>query len=119
MTYKPNLNDHWKLRAIAATRGTTTMMGAVVLAILNHKPSKPPYFQGLAHIDKFGMVWGRLRGKGQLFTNMVRVGTVQEYTDELKRLADACQMDDSEAKQLMAEGRMWIERDDRAKSRLN
>lgn len=119
MTYKPNMNDHWKLRAIAATRGTTTMMGAVVLAILGHKPSKRPYFTGLASIDKHGVIWALLYAKNNIVPKMTPIGPVQTYTDDLKRLAEVCQMDDGEARQLMDEARKWIERDARAVSRLN
>lgn len=119
MTYKPNMNDHWKLRAIAATRGSTTMMGAVVLAIMGHVPPRPPYFKGLARIDAQGVIHAKMRGRRELFAKERPLMPVQAYTDELKRLAELCQMDDSEARQLMDEGRKWIERDARAVSRLN
>ena len=112
-------NDHWKLRAIHATRGNQTQMGSIILAIIGHVPSKRPYFKGLANIDKEGIIWCLFYSRSIITPKMVPVCHVSQYNDQLKALADACQMDDREANELFSEARKWIERDARAKSVLN
>lgn len=115
------INDHWKLRIIAATRGNQTQMGAVCLAIIGHIPNKRPYFKGLANIDGQGVIWALFyaRGMHNIVPRMVPIGTVQVYNEELHRLADKCKMDDRERNEFFTEAKMWIERDARAKSSLN
>jgi hypothetical protein len=108
--------DHWKLRALYATRGQQTMMGAIVLAILGHVPRRRPYIKGLAEIGKDGMVWAKLYPKSMLIPRKVPLCPVQDFTDELNRLADQCKFDDRERGELFTEARKWIERDHRAQS---
>jgi len=110
--------DHWKLRAIMATRGKQTMMGAIFLAIIGHEPRHRPFIRGLAEIRHDGMVWAKLYPKSALIPRMVPLCSVQDYNDELKRLADLCKFDDREVNELFTEARKWIQRDHRAKSEL-
>ena len=118
MKYQPNMHDHWKLRLVDATRGNASMTGAIVLAILNHVPNKRPFIKGLGRIDKDGIVWARFYPRKRLST-LVPLGFVQEWLDELRRLADIVQMNDGEAEEFFGEARKWIERDERAVSRLD
>jgi hypothetical protein len=117
--YQPNMAVHWKLRAIDATRGNKSMLGAILLAMLNHVPNKRPYFKGLGHINKEGFVSCKFYPRGLLLPRKVVIGTVQSWTDELRRLADMVHMDDKEVHELFEEARKWIERDERAVSRLS
>lgn len=118
--YVPNMGDHWKLRCVAATRGNTdSLMGAVFLAMIGHVPPRRPFFKGLAMIDKAGIVWARLYSRGLLMSKLVPLGKIGEWTDELRRLADLTHMNDQEVHELFDEFRKWIERDHRAKSRLD
>jgi hypothetical protein len=110
--------DHWKLRALYATRGQQTMMGAIVLAIIGHIPRRRPYIRGLAEIDSTGVIWAKLYPKSVLIPRKVPLCKVQDYTDELNRLADLCKFDDRERNELFTEARKWIERDHRAKSEI-
>ena len=112
-------NDHWKLRIIAKTRGNQTMMGAVVLAILGHIPPRGPYYRGLAEISRDGVVWAKLYSRNVLIGRKVPIATITDFTDELRRLADLCKMDDREVADLFEEAKKWIERDHRATSTLH
>ncbi len=114
--YKPNMNDHWKLRVVTATRGHQTMMGAVFLAIIGHVPVRRPYYKGLAEISRDGVIWATLYPRGLIQPRKVPICKVQDYTDELRRLADLCQMDDREVAELFDEAKKWIEKDHRAQS---
>lgn len=112
-------NDHWKLRLITMTQGNHTLMGAVVLAIIGHVPNKKPYFTGLATIDKMGVVWAKFHPRGYLLPRKTPICRVEDWTDELRRLCDLCKLDDREVNEFFTEAKKWIERDERAVSRLN
>ena len=114
-----NMDQHWKLRIVDATRGNQTMMGALVLAILNVEPNKRPFFRGLGTIDKDGVVWAMLYAKSMIMPRLTPLGTVQQVMDELRALADHAKMDEREAEEFFTEVRKWIVRDQRAKSELN
>ena len=115
----PSLTGSWKVKAITATRGNQTMIGAVVCAILGQMPGRPPRFAGLATIWDNGriLVDGQMRGQTQFAA--VDIGTVAEVNDSLRKLADHCRFTDDERKALFTEFSKWIERDLRAKSTLD
>lgn len=117
--YIPDMNDHWKLRCIAATRGNQSFLGAVVLAIIGHVPNKRPYYKGLAEISRDGVIWAKFYPRGWLLPRKAPVCSVQDFTDELRRLADTCHMNDREVGELFSEAKKWIERDHRAQSFLH
>lgn len=114
-----NMNDHWKLRLICETRAATTQMGALCLAILNHTPNRRPYFKGLGTVDKDGVLWVMLCPRSSLVRRLVPVGHIRDVLDEMRRLADRCQMNDREVKEFFEEIKKWVERDARAKSTFN
>lgn len=116
--HQPNMNDHWKLRLVAATRGNSTMFGAVILAIFNHQPNRRPFIKGLAYIDGQGVIHAKLYSKSLLLGRVVPLFHVKDFNDELARVAEMCKMDTREAAEFLSEARKWIERDLRAKSTL-
>lgn len=117
--HKPNMEQHWKLRALELTRGNTSKMGAVVLAILGHEPERRPYFKGLASVDNDGIIWALLYPKNRLIPHLVAICSTQDYRDELMRIAEKTQMSEAEAGEFFAEAQKWIEKDARAKSEIN
>jgi hypothetical protein len=111
--------DHWKVRALCATQGNQTGLGAVLCAILGRTPARPPRFIGPATIWDNGHIIADFQARGQLEAWACDIGPIGVVVDNMRRLADYCHMTDAERIELFQQFHKWIERDLRAKSTLD
>lgn len=101
----------WKWRALDHTKLNRTQVGAQLLAILKIKPNAGSYFNRSGFIiSEDGWVMGELiREDGS--KHFIILGTVKQYTDSFRRLADELKLDDAERADLFRYVRESIQRD--------
>lgn len=106
----------WQYRAVEATTGNRTKLGAIVIAILGKAPSNPPAFNNVARITANGLIlcdyWER---DGSVYRGAL-VGTVQEVVGNFNGLADHLKLSDGQRVEMFGRLRAWITEDERAES---
>lgn len=106
----------WQYRVIAASRGNSTMLGTLVLAILGRNAKSAPAIGENAIITTDGIVVTQFLTRSGKLHKEAPIGRVHEIVDELRKLSDAAMLNDDERQQLFAATRSWIARDYRATS---
>jgi len=106
----------WQYRAIALTRGNSTMLGTLILAVLGRSAKHPPAMGQNAIITTDGMIVTQVLTRAGILHKAVPIGRVSEVVDELRRLCDTAKLDDAERQALFASVRAWIVKDYRATS---
>jgi hypothetical protein len=106
----------WQYKAIVATRGNQTMLGAIFLQIIGKSAKHPPQIVGTASVDEEGLCWTLLRKAhaGEIAEGVVCLGQIGDIVDEFRRLADFLKLDDPERVELFDELRKWVAVDLRA-----
>lgn len=106
----------WQYKAILATRGNQTLLGAILLQLLGKQAKHPPQILSTATVDEQGLAWCKLRKElgGEIAEGIICVGLITDVRDEFRRLADYLKLDDDERIELFNELRMWVEIDLRA-----
>lgn len=106
----------WQYKAIVATRGNQTMLGAIFLQIIGKSAKHPPQIIGTASVDEEGLCWTLLRKAhgGEIAEGVVCLGELSAIVDEFRRLADHLKLDDAERIELFEELRKWVAVDLRA-----
>lgn len=106
----------WQYKAIVATRGNQTLLGAILLAIIGKQAKHPPQIVGTATVDAEGLCWTNLRKAhgAEVAQGTVCVGRIQDIRDDFRRLADFLKLDDHERRELFEELRKWVAVDLRA-----
>lgn len=108
----------WQYKVVEATRGNQTMLGAVVIAMLNKQSAHPPRFwRNGATIDADGYVHSELQDRTGIWKRIC-IGHATDLAKELNILADQCKLHDHERLALFSEAQKWISRDARATSNL-
>ena len=101
----------WRYKAIWETKGNTTPLGSLLLAVLGFA-RKPPAFDKTGRITKDGFVETEFLSRdGRM--GKIRLGAVSEFQDEWRRLADKLDIKDWERKEMFAEIKKWIAKDER------
>lgn len=111
--------QHWKVRALMATKANQSLLGMIVCAMLGRAPDHPPRICSGAYVDRASEVWTFYQPKGAAAHSQpeqYHVGSLQEIKDNMNRLADAIQASDAERVEMFAELRAWISHDERAES---
>lgn len=112
----------WQYRLIDATQGNRSMMGCLVQAVIGRAASNPPTMgmTGLISVDGF-VFTNFLDSKRRLHAAAPEavfpplcIGTIIGVRDELRYLADHCQLTDAEREAFFEEFRKWISHDFRA-----
>lgn len=101
----------WQYKAVQATRGSQTILGACILAIIGKQRNTRPQFGLVAKIEK-GWVKSDMLTKANALVNDAPLYEVQNFRDELNRLADAAKMNDADRIAMFEEARKWIASDD-------
>ena len=105
----------WQWRILRASFATTT--GCIVRAILGKEPKSGIAFGATCDITVDGYVESQIRMDG-FWRAPVRIGTVEDVRDNLRRLSDHCKLSDAERENLFSELRKWIRKDGRARSEI-
>lgn len=107
--------ESWQYRAVAATRGNTSQLGALVIAILK-RPGRqaPPAFGPSAVITPDGFVMSNFVDKHGMVAVGVVVGSVDEVVGNFRGLADHLKLNDAERQEMFDLMRDWISTDYRA-----
>ncbi|HLZ23660.1 MAG TPA: hypothetical protein VKQ30_16235 [Ktedonobacterales bacterium] len=106
----------WQYKAIVATRGNQTLLGAIFLQIIGKNAKHPPQIVGTASVDEDGLCWSVLRKQHglEIAEGIVCLGSIADIRDEFRRLADHLKLNDDERKELFVELRKWVAVDLRA-----
>jgi hypothetical protein len=105
----------WQYRAIAATRGNQTRLGAVLLGVLGKSGDRYPAYGLNAEIDAHGVVWSAMHDRYGNPYRRVIVGDVEDLTNNFRGLADHLKLSDGERKEMFDALRKWISHDYRVK----
>lgn len=104
----------WKARALIATRGNQSQLGAILIAILGRAPDHPPRFGSGAVITSDGYVLAHFQDiRGEWHAGAF-VSSVDELVGNFRGLADHLKLSDAERVEMFNELRMWITTDERA-----
>lgn len=106
----------WQYKAIVATRGNQTLLGAIFLQIIGKAAKHPPQIIGTASVDEEGLCWTVLRKQHgvEVAEGVVCLGYMADIRDDFRRLADHLKLDDAERIELFEELRKWVAVDLRA-----
>lgn len=103
----------WQYKAVVATKGNQTLVGCILLALIDRQPRNGPRVETTATVDEKGFTFcGFTRRNG--VQGVVCIGTIQDIRDEFRRLADHLKLDDVERIELFDELKKWVAVDLRA-----
>lgn len=107
----------WQYRAIEATQGPNTKLGAILLAVLRKQRNTRPQFVGSATITSDGFIMcDFIAGNGRYHYGAF-VCAVEDLVHNFRGLAEHLRLKDSEAEEMFNEVRSWIGRDYRVDGR--
>lgn len=108
----------WKYRAIEATRGPQSQLGAILLAALGKQRNTRPQFVGSATITSDGFIMCSFIGKDGRHHMGAFVGDVADLVRNFRGLADHLKLNDLERVEMFAAVKQWIAVDYRANKNL-
>lgn len=105
----------WQYRAIAATKGQTTRLGTILLAVMGKTLDtglrNPPSYGPSAVITVDGYVISNfVDRRGQMHVGAL-VGTLEDVLVNFRNLADVLKLDDKDREDMFMQLRMWISHD--------
>lgn len=109
----------WEYRAIMATQGPRSQLGAIVLAVLGKQRMTAPAFGAHAIIMEDGAVLADFMDRNGVEHGARRICSVQELTDNFSRLADTLLLSDEDRIAMFAKVRAWIFKDYRKDKNLH
>lgn len=116
-TPQEQVRQHWAYRLIQRLRGNQTLMGALVIAIVQKMPSNPPRILTGGLVNKDGILIVSLERRQFPGTaKWVALGPVDGIRDEFRRLMDGMGLSDAEHLAFFDAMRRWIVRDKRARA---
>lgn len=106
---------HWKYRAVAATHGNQSQLGAILLACIKQNAKNPPRFLGKAIITSDSYVMCNFEARdGRLHVGAF-VGSVRDLVDNFRGLADHLNLTTDERGEMFLAVRNWVMSDFRDK----
>lgn len=109
---KEELEAGWKWRALKHTGCNKTEVGALLLACLKIKPNSGSWFNRSGFIiASDGFVMGEIKHHDGRKDSMVVLGTVKQYTDKFRRLADDIKLNDADRADMFRYVRESIQKD--------
>ena len=108
----------WQFRAIEATHGPKSKLGAILLAVLERQRRTRPQFVGKATITSDGFVMCSFTDKHGNHHLGAFVCEVDELVRNFSGLADHLKLDDIERLQMFAALRNWIATDYRPAAKV-
>lgn len=104
----------WRVRALEATHGNQSQLGAILIAVLGRAPDHPPRFGSGAVITTDGHVLAHFQTRDGEWHHGAYVATVQEINDNFRGLADHLKLSDADRVEMFDELRKWFVTDYRA-----
>lgn len=104
----------WQDRAVEATKGNGSRLGAILLAVLERWPRKVPAFADNAIITATGHVVCDFKDRDGNCHHGVLICDTEELTTNFRGLADHLKLDDAERTELFAKLQKWLAHDFRA-----
>lgn len=101
----------WQYRAIAATKGNTSRLGCILLAVLGRNAKHPPWFGANAVITSDGYVLSHFTGKDGVMHYGAFVGSVNDLVKNFRGLAEHLKLSDKEQAEMFVQLQQWIQRD--------
>jgi hypothetical protein len=108
----------WQYRAVEATRGPETKLGAILLAVLDKQRRTIPQFRGKATITSDGFVMCNFLAKDGGLRLGAFVCDVDDLVRNFRGLADHLKLSDAERKEMFQAVRNWIGTDYRSNKDL-
>lgn len=105
---------HWSYRAVNESRGNSTPLGAVLLAVLGQNAKHPPGFGPSAVISPDGRLLSNFVDRGGRMTVGYDLGPVGVIRDRFRILADQINATDAEREDLFLAFRRWVSHDYRS-----
>jgi len=107
--------DSWQFRAVAATRGSQSRLGAILLAVLGKQRQTLPRFASSAVITSDGFVMAGFCDKAGRYHHGALVCDVSELVANFRGLADHLKLNDADRVAMFAEVQKWCATDYRAR----
>lgn len=104
----------WKQRAIVATMGNQSLLGAILIATLGMAPDNPPRVVSAAEVDEEGNVLAFFQKRGEEGATLTRLCSLDELVTNFRGLADALALSDPDRQAMFKELRSWVVKDHRA-----
>lgn len=104
----------WQAKALVATQGQKSQLGAIILAITKAEPSRGPKFGPGAVISEDGFIFANFIDRHGQYHQGTLVCSVRNYIDNLHGLADALKLSDADRADMFRRAREWIYVDHRA-----
>lgn len=98
----------WQYRAVAATRGNTSLLGCFVLAVIGRNAKNPPWIEGNLTITPRGLVLADFVDKDRMETKQCTLCDVEDLKSNFRGLADALKLTDEETAEMFGELRKLI-----------
>jgi len=109
----------WRYRAISATKGNQTQLGAVLLAVLGKAPTGVPKFVGSATITSDGYITANFIDKSGTYHTGAFVCDVEDLQRNFSGLADHLNFSDADRIAMFTKVREWIFKDYRQDTMLH
>lgn len=106
--------ETWQARALVATQGQKSQLGAIILAITKAEPSRGPKFGPGAVISSDGFIFANFIDRHGSYHQGALVCSVRNYIDNLHGLADVLKLNDADRSDMFRRAREWIYIDHRA-----
>lgn len=100
--------ETWQYKAIVATRGNQSRLGALVLAIAGKQPKHPPYLFSKGRIDGPLVKAGMVQRNGTVHFD-VPVFELDEGIRNLVDLAEALKLGDADTTDILEHFRAWAQ----------
>lgn len=126
MTDKPAIpvqadEKDWRYKVLRKCRGNQSIMGSIIIAALGKSMSvgsRKNIFTGSARLDKDHVLHATFIDKYGVVTPDFPIIKAKELSDNLRRLAMDCHLEDAEATALFTTVREWVYTDENASSTL-
>lgn len=106
----------WKARAVVATMGNRSLLGAILIATLGYATSNPPRVVSAAEITEDGHVVAFFEKRGENGATLTRLCHIDELISNFRGLADALKLSDLDRAAMFDELRKWVAKDHRAEA---
>lgn len=106
--------EGWRFRAIETTRGNSTTIGTLLLAVIGRHSRRPPWFGPTCVITPDGYVLSNFVDRYGTMHPAALVCGIEDMIDGFRRLADRLKLNDKDREELFDQLKKWVSVDHRA-----